>query len=147
MLKMKKVICCILSFSVFIGTVAACPTSAAGKDKNLGKAASGGIRYTSAALDGWTGDAVSDSVISPSVQSMLVDAKPVSDASVKLSAGAVLSFDFTVDRTADYVIAVKYYPINALYMDCLLDLTADGNGYVTALPLVWADKNLSLIHI
>lgn len=141
MLKMKKVICCILSFSVFIGTVAACPTSAAGKDKNLGKAASGGIRYTSAALDGWTGDAVSDSVISPSVQSMLVDAKPVSDASVKLSAGAVLSFDFTVDRTADYVIAVKYYPINALYMDCLLDLTADGNGYVTALPLVWADKN------
>ena len=137
----KKVICGILSFSVLIGVFAACPVSAKSKDENRSRAASGGTPYTTSALSGWNNEAVFSDGISPSLQSMSLNSKPVSDSSVKLSAGSVLSFDFSVDNSAEYAIAVKYYPVDALYMDCLLDFKADGDSYVVALPLVWADAH------
>lgn len=135
----KKVICGILSFSVLIGVFAACPVSAESKDENRSRAASGGTPYTASALSGWNDESVFSDGISPSIQSMSLNSKPVSDSSVKLSAGSVLSFDFSVDHSAEYTIAVKYYPVDALYMDCLLNFKADGDSYVVALPLVWAD--------
>lgn len=137
----KKVICGILSFSVLIGVFSACPASAESKDENRSRAASGNSPYTATALNGWNDETMLNDSIAPSIQSMSVDSKPVTGSQINLSAGSVLSFEFSVEKSDEYTIAVKYYPVDALYMDCLLDFKADSDSYVVALPLVWADAN------
>lgn len=138
---LKKVICGILSFSVLIGAFSTCPASAESADKNRSRAASGDSPYTTTALSRWNDDTMLNNSIAPDIQSMMVDSKPVTDSEIKLSAGSVLSFDFSVQQADEYTIAVKYHPVDALYMDCLLDFKADSKSCVVALPLVWADAN------
>ena len=141
MLKKKKVVSLVLALALLMGTVTPCLAASQG----AGKATlpSGDPRYTASSVSSWT----SDDRIEDAWKLDWSDAKigkkaaVAKDGKITLAPKAVLSFEVPVKEAGTYEIAVRYYPKNALYMDCLVDMNVNGEEYVAALPLLWADAN------
>lgn len=140
MLNKKKVLSLVLALALAVGTVMPC---LAASEESTGKAKqpSGESPYTSSSVNAWTSaDYVKDAWVLD-----WANAK-INDASVAVENGAILlrpkenlTFTVPVTEAGTYEIAVKFYPKDALYMDCLIDMNVNGTEYVAALPLLWAD--------
>ena len=136
---MKKFICAILSLTVFLGALT-CPASAAGKQENKSKAASGEPRYTADAVKGWSGAGAYEGALTLGAETFKINGKAaVIGNAVELKDGEVLSFTADIETDGDYIIGIEYTPLNALYMDCLMNLAVDGGEKIVSLPLLWAD--------
>ena len=89
---MKKFICAILSLTVFLGALT-CPASAAGKQENKSKAASGEPRYTADAVKGWSGAGAYEGALTLGAETFKINGKAaVIGNAVELKDGEVLSF-------------------------------------------------------
>lgn len=141
MLKKKKVVSLILAVALVLGTVTPC---FAASENDSGKATlpSGDPRYTASSVNSWTSEQRVEGAwkLDWSAAKIGDAAVKAEDGVVTLAAREVLSFDVPVQKAGTYEIAVRYYPKDALYMDCLVDLWVNGKDYVGALPLLWADK-------
>lgn len=141
MLKKKKVISLVLALALIACTVAPC--LAASKDSTGSKATlpSGESPYTPSSVTAWTNpDYVKDAWVLDWANAKINDAAvTVTDGKVELAPRQVLSFNVPVTEDGTYEIAVKFYPKDALYMDCLIDMNVNGEEYVSSLPILWAD--------
>ncbi len=142
MLKKKKVLSLVLALALAVGTVTPC---LAASEESTGKAttASGESPYTSSSVNAWTNENyVKDAWVLDWANAKIDDAAvTVENGTVLLPPKHALSFDVPVSEAGTYEMAVKFYPKDALYMDCLIDMNVNGTEYVAALPLLWADAH------
>lgn len=140
MLKKKKVVSLVLAVALLLGAVT--PGFAASGESKA-KLPSGGPRYTASSVTSWTSESRIEGAWKLDWSTAMIDseAATVENGMITLAPRAVLSFDVPVSEAGKYEIAVRYYPKEALYMDCLVDITVNGTDYVASLPLLWADAN------
>ncbi len=138
----RKVMSVVLALALMMGAVTPC-LAASGETADKSKPASGDSPYTSSSVAAWTDSARFENGWSLDLAAAQVNgaAAVLNDGKVTLNAGDKISFDIPVAETGRYEIALKYYPVDALYMDCLADLTVGDAAFVTTLPLLWADAN------
>jgi len=140
MLKKKKVLSLVLALALAVGTVTPC---LAASEESLGKASlpSGESPYTSSSVKAWTDENyVKDAWVLDWANAKIDDAAAtVENGTVTVAPKQVLSFEVPVTEAGTYEMAVKFYPKDALYMDCLIDMNVNGTEYVAALPVLWAD--------
>ncbi len=141
MLKKKKVVSLVLALALLLGTVTPC--LAASEETSKATLPSGDPRYTASSISSWTSESRIDGAWKLDWSTAKINDKDVNvkNGKVTLAPRAVLSFDVPVAEAGTYEIAVKYYPKDALYIDCLVDMTVNGEEYVASLPLLWADAN------
>ncbi len=141
MLKKKKVVSLILAVALVLGTVTPC-LAASEKSSDKSSLPSGDPRYTASSVNSWTSEARVANAWKLDWSVANIDGQPATaqDGVITLGARQVLSFDVPVQKAGTYEIAVRYYPKDALYMDCLVDVRVNGEEYVGSLPLLWADK-------
>ena len=143
--KRKKIISAALllttALAVSVGTFSPSLTTFA---KNTGAAAaSGDSPCSSSAISSWTDAEQYRNSWSLNWSDAKIDGQEahVENGQITLLPNAVLSFEVPVQQAGTYTIAVRYYPKDALYMDCLIHLAADGTEYTAALPLLWTDAH------
>lgn len=142
MLKKKKVVSLVLALALLMGTVTPC-LAASGESTSKATLPSGEPPYTASSVTSWTDESrIADAwKLDWSAAKINDEAVKVENGAVSLASRAVLSFEVPVTKAGKYEIAVKYYPKDALYMDCLVDMTVNGTEYVASLPLLWTDAN------
>ena len=139
MLKKKKVVGLVLALALLMGTVTPCLAASEG----AGKATlpSGDPRFTDNAVSSWTSEQRVEGAWKLDWSAAKIDRKTAvaKNGEIELAPKEVLSFEVPIKEAGTYEIAVRYYPKDALYMDCLMDMTVNGDEYVASLPLLWAD--------
>lgn len=141
MLKKKKVVSMVLALALAVGTVTPC-LAASGESNGKSKLPSGESPYTSSSVSSWTDESVLTGAWSLDWAKAKINdsAVTVKDGTVQLDAKSTLTFEVPITEKGTYKIAVKYCPKDALYMDCLLDMTVNGAEEIASLPLLWADS-------
>ncbi len=140
MLKKKKVLSLVLALALVVGSIAPC---LAASEESTGKASlpSGESPYTSSSVNAWTNENyVKDAWVLDWANAKINDAAVTAEnGAVALAPRQVLSFTVPIAEDGTYEMAVKFYPKDALYMDCLIDMNVNGEEYVSSLPILWAD--------
>lgn len=141
MLKKKKVVSMVLALALTVGTVTPC-LAASGESNGKSQLASGESPYTSSSVSSWTDASVLTGAWSLDWAKAKINggAATVTDGTVVLNAKSTLTFDVPITESGTYKIAVKFCPKDAMYMDCLLDMTVNGTDDIASLPLLWADR-------
>lgn len=140
MLKKKKVVSMVLAVALLVGMITPC-FAASGEANGKASLPSGDSPYTTSSVRSWTAQSFVDGAWSLDWTQAKVNnsAAVVQDGLVTLEPKAVLSFEIPVTEAGNYVMVLQYHPKDALYMNCLLDMTVNGAEYVGSLPLLWAD--------
>ena len=141
MLKKKKVVSMVLALALAVGTVTPC-LAASGESNGKAKLPSGESPYTSSSVSSWTDESVLTGAWSLDWAKAKINdsAVTVKDGTVQLDARSTLTFEVPIAEKGTYKIALKYCAKDALYMDCLLDMTVNGAKEIASLPLLWADR-------
>lgn len=136
----RKVISVALALALTMGAVTPC-LAASGETTGKSQPPSGDSPYTPSSVAAWTDSTRFEDGWSLDLGTAQVNgaAATVEDGQIALNAGDVFSFDIPVAETGTYEIAFKYYPVDALYIDCLADVTVGGDSWIASLPLLWAD--------
>lgn len=136
-----KLISIILAVTLVIGTVTPCLAASDEKD-DKSKLPSGDPHYTASSVEAWTASSAIEGAWALDLKNAKINNAAATldkNGHLALNSKAVLSFDVPITEQGDYQIAVRYYPKNALYIDCLLEMTVNNEEYMGTLPLLWAD--------
>lgn len=139
---MKKIVSLVLAVLIAAGSVTPC-LAASNETSDKATLASGDPSYTSSSISMWTSaESLKDAWVLDWTKAQINGTAVTNEnGAVILEPKSVLTFEVPVTEAGTYEIAVKYYPKNALYMDCLVQMHVDGTEYMASLPLLWADAH------
>lgn len=121
---------------------AAAPMAVSAEEISKAVPASGDSSDTVSAIASWVSESSFANSLTLQRGEVALDGKLQSlDDGVVLNAGQTLAFAAEVQEAGDYMIGLKYQPLDSLYTDLLFDYTSGENNGVASLPVLWADAN------